>query len=64
MGDVKYRCNVGLNYPGKDSKEKRAEAGDVVDDLPAKSIGWLEAQGLIECAEEPEAQEETNDEIR
>lgn len=40
----KYRCLNGISYP----KGKRAEAGDVVDDLPAQSIKWLLEQGEIE----------------
>lgn len=42
---TKYRALVGLNYGPKD---KRAEAGDVLTDLPAESIGWLVKQGHIE----------------
>jgi hypothetical protein len=40
----KYRVIVGLDYP----PGKRAEAGDIVADLPEKSIKWLVSQGLIE----------------
>lgn len=40
----KYLVKVGLNYP----PERRAEAGDIVEDLPAKSIKWLREQGVIE----------------
>lgn len=44
---------VGLNYrpdgAAADSPEKRAEAGDVVDDIPAESRGWLLDQGVIEA---------------
>lgn len=40
----KYRVLAGLDYP----PGKRAEAGDVVADLPSGSIKWLEKQGLIE----------------
>lgn len=40
----KYRALVGLNYP----PAKRAEAGDVVSDLPEKSIKWLIKAGKIE----------------
>lgn len=47
---MKYRVLTGLNYPGKGG-EKRAEPGDVVTDLPAKSVDWLLDQGLIEKAE-------------
>ena len=41
---------VGLNYPDpeKPGEERRAEAGDVVSDLPASSRVWLLEQGLIE----------------
>jgi len=31
-----------------DYKSKRAEVGDVVDDLPRESIKWLRDQGYIE----------------
>jgi hypothetical protein len=41
-----YRVLVGLDYP----PDRRAEPGDVVEDLPAKSIKWLTEQGLIEPA--------------
>jgi hypothetical protein len=39
-----YRVLVGLDYP----PGKRAEAGDVVSDLPEKSIKWLLSQNKIE----------------
>jgi hypothetical protein len=39
-----YRVLAGLNYP----PDKRAEPGDVVTDLPGKSIKWLLEQGYIE----------------
>ena len=38
-----YKALVGLTYAGK-----RAEAGDVVSDLPSRSVPWLVEQGLIE----------------
>lgn len=41
---AKYRVLTGLDYP----PAKRAEAGEVVSDLPAKSIKWLRDEGLIE----------------
>jgi len=44
-----YRVLTGMNY-GK--AETRAEPGDVVDDLPAKSIPWLLEQGHIEPVKE------------
>ena len=41
---AKYRVLTGLDYP----PNKRAEAGDVIDDLPGKSVKWLLSQGHIE----------------
>lgn len=48
---TKYRVLSGLNYPGKGG-EKRAEAGDVVSDLPPKSVKWLLSGGYVEPVEE------------
>lgn len=48
-----YRVLTGLNYPTK-AGEQRAEQGDVVSDLPAKSVPWLLEQGHIEPAEDGE----------
>ena len=39
-----YKVHTGLNYP----PDKRAEIGDVVDDIPSKSIKWLIEIGAIE----------------
>lgn len=39
-----YRVLNGLSYP----PDKRAEVGDVVDDIPAKSVKWLLRKGHIE----------------
>ena len=44
---AKYRFLTGMDYP----PDKRVEAGDIVDDLPAKSVGWLLEQGCIELVE-------------
>jgi hypothetical protein len=41
---VAYKVLVGMDYP----PDRRAEIGDVVDDLPATSAKWLLAQGMIE----------------
>jgi hypothetical protein len=49
---MKYRVKTGLNW-GRGEDERRAEPGEVRDDIPAKSVPWLLAQGLIE--EIPEA---------
>lgn len=38
-----YRALTGLSYKGRN-----VEAGEVVDDIPAKSIGWLLDGGHIE----------------
>jgi hypothetical protein len=46
-----YEVVTGLNYPTK-AGEKRAEPGDVVTDLPAKSIEWLLEQGHIKPEED------------
>jgi len=35
-----------LSYP----PDRRVEAGQIVDDLPGKSVKWLLEQGLIEPA--------------
>ena len=39
-----YKVLTGLSYP----PDRRAEAGDIVDDLPSKSIKWLLNNGHIE----------------
>ena len=38
-----YRVLIGIDYAGK-----RVEPGAVVGDLPAKSVSWLVAQGIVE----------------
>lgn len=44
---AKYKALVGIDYP----PNKRAEAGDIVDDLDGKSIKWLLEQELIEAVD-------------
>jgi len=44
---TQYRALVGIDYP----PDKRAEAGELVSDLPEKSATWLLAQGLIEATD-------------
>lgn len=39
---------LGIEWTAPDGSNRRAEAGDIVDDLPVKSIGWLLADGLVE----------------
>lgn len=51
MSKTAYRVLVGLDYP----PGKRAEPGDVVDDLPKESVKWLEEDGKIEPASPPAA---------
>lgn len=47
---TQYRAIKGINYP---PGNRRANPGDVVDDLPAASIKSLLAMGAIEEVEEP-----------
>jgi hypothetical protein len=52
---AKYRVTGGADgLSGISYKDKRAEVGDVVDDLPRESIKWLREQGYIVAANEPE----------
>lgn len=58
---VKYRVLTGLSF-GSES----VNAGEIVDNIPAKSIRWLREQGLIQlvdakgvAVDEPEPVEET-----
>lgn len=44
-----YRVLTGISYP----PNKRAEAGDLVDDLPSRSIKWLAGSGAIEKVDSP-----------
>lgn len=55
-----YIARVGLNYPTAKG-EARAEAGDKITDLPAKSVAWLRDQGLIEPAGKEAADQEADD---
>jgi hypothetical protein len=52
-----YRVLTGMDYAGK-----RAEPGEIVTDLPTKSIPWLKEQGHIELASEPQSPEKEADE--
>lgn len=42
----KYLVNQGLDY-----LNRRVEAGEIVDDIPSKSVSWLKEQGIIELAD-------------
>lgn len=46
---AQYRVLQGIDYP----PNKRAEAGQVVSDLPPQSIKWLLEVGAIEDASKP-----------
>jgi len=46
-----YEVITGISY----GKDKRAEPGTLVSDLPAASISWLLEQGHIKPANESEA---------
>ncbi|CAB4158782.1 hypothetical protein UFOVP711_25 [uncultured Caudovirales phage] len=54
---AKYRVLVGVEYASR-----RAEPGEIVDDIPAKSIKWLREQGLIEAVDAKGAIVESDDE--
>lgn len=49
---AKYRVLQGIDYP----PNKRAEVGDVVEDLPATSVKWLLESGAIEDASKPKTE--------
>ena len=42
-----YMAMTGLDYGNK-----RVEAGELLSDLPAKSVAWLLEQGLIVLSDE------------
>jgi hypothetical protein len=52
---AQYRALVGIDYP----PNKRAEAGEIVSDLPGDAIKWLQEEGLIEDASKPAKKVET-----
>lgn len=43
---AKYRVLTGIEWG-----TRRAETGEIVDDLPAKSIKWLRESNLIELVD-------------
>ncbi len=45
-----YRARAELDYHTAEGR-KIVPPGEVVDDLPAKSVGWLLEQGWIEPAD-------------
>lgn len=53
---AKYRVLVGMNYPdpARRGEEKRAEPGDIIDDLPPKTdVRDLLERGMIQAADAP-----------
>lgn len=52
-----YRVLAGISYP----PNKRAEVGDVVDDLPSRSIKWLVEAGCIEQVDTPKPKGKKSD---
>lgn len=52
---AQYRALVGIDYP----PNKRAEAGEIVSDLPGDAIKWLLEDGLIEDSSKPAKKVET-----
>jgi hypothetical protein len=44
----KVLAENGIAYPDASGKEKRVKGGTIVDDIPAVSIKWLVAQGIVE----------------
>jgi hypothetical protein len=55
----RYRVNVGIDYP----PNKRAEVGDIVEDIPSASLKWLVDQGIIELADTKKAAPVVVDEV-
>lgn len=55
---AKYKAITGIDYLGK-----RAEAGDIVTDLPPKSIKWLRECGAIELLDGEVAADATDHEL-
>ena len=51
---ITYKVLQGIDYP----PNKRAEAGDVVSDLPKDSISWLiDAGAIVRVTAEPSSEE-------
>ena len=52
---ARYRVLQGIDYP----PNKRAEVGDIVEDIPAQSVKWLLDSGIIEDTDKPAKKIET-----
>ena len=46
---ARYKVLQGIDYP----PNKRAEVGDIVEDIPAQSVKWLLDSEIIEDADKP-----------
>jgi hypothetical protein len=46
---ARYKVLQGIDYP----PNKRAEVGDIVEDIPAQSVKWLLDSGIIEDTDKP-----------
>lgn len=55
MAEQKYRVVHGLDYDGR-----RAEPGEIVDDIPKESIKWLLEGGHITKATKTDVKEADN----
>ena len=63
----RYRALVGLTYPEnprltrRNWVMKRVEAGEIVDDIPTKSVPWLLDGGRIEVVTDDDGKVDAND---
>ena len=55
---AKYKILVELEYP----PNRVVQAGEIVSDLPAKSIKWLTEQNMVELVGDKTVQEVTETE--
>ncbi len=49
---MKYKVLNGLNWAIGDGYERRAEPGEVCDDIPASDVAWLLEREYIEEVDE------------
>jgi hypothetical protein len=50
---MRHLVKIGMNYKPKGSNvEVRREPGDIVDDVPSKSVKWLIQRGAIEIVDD------------
>lgn len=58
---VLRKLKAGEHVPFDQRGHKRVAVGEVVDDVPAVSVGWLVEKGWIEPVAEPAPPEGSND---